>query len=59
MKPRGQRLPERSFMKRESTTSAIALVIALVTLFVVYISSGTTQTTVPQAAPHREKEVPS
>jgi hypothetical protein len=44
-------------MKRESTTSTVALVIALVTLFVVYISSGTTQTTVIPSAPDQEKEV--
>jgi hypothetical protein len=44
-------------MKRENTASAIALLIALVTLFVVYIASGTTQTTAPPSSPDQEKEV--
>ena len=44
-------------MKRESTTSAVALLVALFTLFVVYILSGTTQTTVPAPSPEQQKEV--
>jgi hypothetical protein len=43
-------------MKKESTTSVVALLVALVTLFLVYISSGTTQTTLP-ATPAEQEDV--
>jgi uncharacterized protein YoxC len=44
-------------MKRESTTSAVALLVAFVTLLFVYVSSGPTQTNVSASTPEYQKDV--
>jgi hypothetical protein len=44
-------------MKRESTISTVALLVALITLLFVYLSSGTTQTMVAASSPNKEREV--
>jgi hypothetical protein len=43
-------------MKRKNITSAVVLLIALATVFALYISRGTSQTTIPQLSVQQQKD---